>query len=761
MAYILQCIQDVVPLTVAYIQKTFEISFSFAKKIYETEMGLRKAIKAREEERIELHLHTRFTAFGSVTSIEEYCKRAKERGVKAIAITDYGSVQSFSEGHAAGEKYGIKIIYGCEFLIDFEKEGGIHRTVVLAKNQKGLELLYGFVTESLTKGVMGHDYFLPKEHIKKDQSDLLFGLSTCDKAVVERIESEDEDSLWSLFSRFDYVEVNPPSQYDPNWLKDGYTQEDVVSRVVEMATETGIPVIATADVNCVDDSDQAVMSVLGFCKERLTKGNSLHSRIKSLPFRPYLKRQAMLDCFAFLGEEMANRIVLDNPFLLADRIEPVDPSPRKGVALPALDGAEERIRELCKVRLHELYKGEQLDQRVSRINKELGLIHKSGAASIFYACHLLVKKAHEDGHVVLCRGSLGNSLIAYLLGITEIESGLPLEMLYGIDGDQVPDLDLSFSTEYLHETQAYLKTLFGEDNVVRAGTVETIPYKTAMNLAKEHLDVQRFDKEHVFEGIANRIVNAKRTLGQNPNGFVVLPSGHRWEEFTPLQYPSDSTESSWRVTHLPYSELRGSLYKFDLLGSWSLLLLERLLSKTGIQMADIPLDDPSLAEALTGQNESVTLDHLPEYGTAFAWHMMEIIKPKTTEDLIKVSGLAHGTGTWDYYQKKFLSGEIKITNEILSNRDDLFLFLTRKGFSQKKAYEITESVRKGRGLSQEQEDLMLEHGVSRSYVGACKSIRYLFPKAHIMESLRISLALAFIKLKYPQAFEEVYADIFS
>ena len=802
---ILECIKDIDSPTVSFIQSTFGIGFAFAGEIHQAEMSRRRAEKARSDGRIELHLHTRLMAFGSVCSIDGYCRQAKERGAKAIAITDYGSVQSFADACAAGEKYGVKIIYGCEFLTEYG--GSTHRVIVLAKNQNGLETLYDMVTESLTGEVVGHDYFLPYERVQKGRPDVLFGLSSCQKSIVESAGIGDGDAFYELASRFDYIEVCPLDQYDSAWFEDEEKREAAISRIVEVALEAGIPVIASSDANCIGGADRNAALALNFCREKAVRGRSLYSELGLSPYRPCLDAAAMLESFSFIKEETAKRIVLDAPFLLAEEVEGVCPMPKKESAFPILEGAEAKIAELCDARLRELFGESWPSKYNTRLGMELRCIRKAGSESIFYACHLIAKKARHDGHLPMCRGMTGNSLVAYLLGITEVDplapyyrckkcgtwngwtweycakretafdavpmrcpecggrlsaSGhsLPAEMLFGVDGDKVPDFDMAFSAGYQYEICDYLKTLFGNDNVVRAGTIETIQPRTATNLVNGYAEERGREGEANSADVLEKIIGVKRTTGQHPGGFVVLPRGRRWSEFTPLQYPADFAESEWRTTHLPFNELQGSLYKFDLLGNGPLVLLERLLSKIGISMADIDLDDEKLIQVLTGRSESATAENLPEYGTASARRMMEVCKPTTAADLIKVSGLAHGTGTWDFYRDKFLSGEVGIKDEILSNRDDLFACLRQNRIGSSEAYEIAESVRKGRGLSEAQERTMSEHGVSSLYIEACKSVRYLFPKAHIIEYLGVALALAFFKLNHPQIFEEVRSDVY-
>ena len=755
--------------------------------------------------RIDFKVHTNNEAFGGVSRIEEYCAQAIRDGATAIAITDYGSAQSFAEAYKAGKKQGIKIIYGCEFLTKYLDQ--VHRISVWAKNQRGMEHLYGLLTEALTNVVNGHDYFLPIEKVKKGQEDLLFGLSTFDPSIFELGEKEEDEALKELFTKFDVLVLNPAIQYDPSWVKGEKGIEEILSHIVNVASEVGIRVIGTNDPNCTDNVRPEVADALAYCKKNMVKGRSSYDGLGLPTFRPFLDAESMLEAFSFLGEEKTKEIVLDNPSLLADAFEDVRPLNNQEPSLPLIDDAQKKITALCDERMMELFHGGHPSKYDTRIGKELRFIRSSGSASVFYICHLIAKKAHEDGHLVLCRGMAGSSLVAYLLGITNVDplapyyrckkchtwegwtwefdqhadngfdakpmrcftcggrltssgNSIPPEMFFGINGEKVPDIDLCFSPDYLPTIQEYLRTLFGKENIVRVGSVETLPPKTVARLASQYVEENSLEGRIEVREILDRLLYVKRMSGQHPGGFVVLPKGRRFEEFTPLQYPADDKDSEWKTTHFSFYDLIGGLYKFDLLGNVSLLHLERLLAKTGMKMEDIDLDDEKLIKVLTGTDEDTNLEHIPEFGTEYTMRVMKVTKPKTAADLIKVSCIMHGAGTRLFYEDKFLSGEVTIQEDIVTNRDDLFVFLKKKGIESETAYKIADSVRKGKGLTAEQERLMQEHDVPSLYIEACKAVNYLFPKAHSVEYLRLALALAYFKVNYPDDFEEIYFEIY-
>ena len=766
-ADILKAIKDTKRISISLIQKKYGIGFPLAAEIFAEE----KARRNKELDfRAEFHLHTLSSAFTGFDHAAEFFKVAADRGVYAIAMTDIGSVQSYFEAYHVSKEYGIRPVYGAEFYV--EDNDKVHRVITLAKNSKGIERIYDLVTLSRTKYRKENIPFLPFGELFAKREDVLIGLASCDKGIA----SGTDDELNQLFASFDYIEI-PPVEVCSILLEEDSTEycQDFIKRIIQIATEVGVRVIAAGDACYVDEKDAINANIVDYSRsiDPLRKKSIKEPIIEGRYFR---SNQQMLDGFSFLGEAKARELVFKSPNHLILEIDWITPFEDDKQLIPLFDDADERISSLCWEQLQEK---EHPEEYANRLNQELIAIKKSGCASMFLTCHLLAKKAKEDGHMIGYRGMVGSSLVAHLLGITGIDplrpyddcvdakdlpspyNQLPMEVVFGFDGERAMDIDMVFPTDYLDRIHQYFTELFGEDDVARAGTIETLPMASSGLRVQQALDKRgaKLDDTDSFARALQACSSSRRLMGQHPCGYIVLPKGHEWHEFTPLEYLVG--EAKTKVTHYPWFDLSWprQLFKFDLLGNNVLDVLERLVKETGVDIDAIKLDDPRLLAFLGGKNLEI-VDNIPAYETEAAQEILSLTKPHTLLDFVKVKSLLFGVKVWDYYKDKFASGELSSSDEIVTNRDDLFLSLLSYNINREEAYLITERVRKGRGLTDEMEITLRGAGLSESFIGACNSVFYLIPKAPIIGSLREELKLAYFKLNYPELYDRVYHEVF-
>lgn len=777
-------------------------------------------IEAREdtcpEKRVELHLHTKMSALDGFADVREVIKRARDWGHPAVAITDHGVVQSFPDAFEASQKYGVKVLYGLEgYLFDDAGQKGAvqvkmptYHCILLAKNQTGLRNLYELVTLSHLQ------YFykvprLPKSEISRLREGLLLG-SACEagELIQACLKGAVPSELEKIASFYDFLEVQP-RENNSFMLREGLvgSMEDILAmnqRIYELAIKLEKPLVATGDVHFLDPEDEVYRRIL-------MAGKGFEDADKQAPLY-YKTTQEMLAEFAYLGEEAAREIVIDNPRRIAEVVEDLKPIPSDFFP-PEIPGAEEEIKNLTLAGARRLY-GEELPEIVQkRIDRELNAIINNGFAVLYLIAHKLVKKSNEDGYIVGSRGSVGSSLVATLCGITEVnplsphyrcpqcryarfitdgsvssgfdlpeeacpQCGQPLikdghnilfEVFMGFEGDKVPDIDLNFSGEYQPRAHKYTEELFGKDNVFRAGTIATIASKTAYGFVKNYFEDR---KKQVRGPEINRLLlgctGVKRTTGQHPGGIMVLPKGLDVHLFTPLQKPADDEKTNTITTHFDYHAISSRLVKLDILGHDDPTVLKMLEDLTGVDCRSLPLDDVQVLSLFRG-TEALGVDAkelgshtgtlgIPEFGTKFVRQMLEDTKPQNFSDLLMISGFSHGTDVWlNNAQDLIRSGTAKVS-EVIATRDDIMIYLTQKGLAPDKAFKIMEDVRKGKGVRNEDVMLMEAAHVPDWYVASCRKIKYMFPKAHATAYVMMALRIAWYKVYYPAAF---YASFFT
>ncbi|MHB1420196.1 MAG: PolC-type DNA polymerase III [Bacillota bacterium] len=765
-----------------------------------------------EEKRVELHLHTKMSALDGLTGIEDVIRRAALWGHPAIAITDHGVVQAFPEAAEAGKKHGVKIIFGVEgYLLDDENAAGSQDTyhiVLLVKNQQGLENLYRLVTMSHLE----HFYRrprIPKSRLRCHREGLLVG-TACEAGELVRgyFKGLDDHHVAEIAGFYDYLEIQPLCNNEFMIRKGEVSSLEDLKKlnmsIVELGLKLDKPVVATGDVHFLDPHDAIYRHIL-------LAGKGMDDDTQTPLY--YRTSKEMLAEFDYLGEETAKRVVIDNPRELAESIEALKPIPDT-FHPPEIPGAEEQIRQMAEEQAAILY-GEPLPAVVrERLDKELNAIISHGFAVLYLIAHKLVRKSNEDGYLVGSRGSVGSSFVATMTGITEVNplpphylcpqcrnsefvldgscgSGadltdqncprcqhpyqkeghdIPFEVFLGFKGDKVPDIDLNFSGEYQPRAHRYTEELLGKESVFRAGTIATIAQRTAFGFVKNFMEGRgKVARSAEINRLVAGCTGVKRTTGQHPGGLMVVPRGMDIHRFTPLQRPADDLDSQVITTHFDYHAISSRLVKLDILGHDDPTVIKMLEDLTGAKAKDIPLDDPPTMAIFSGVDSlGVTPGDIgsligtygiPEFGTRFVRQMLEDTRPNTFADLVRICGFSHGTDVWlNNAQELIKNGSAKMS-EAISTRDDIMTYLILHGVLPDTAFKIMEGVRKGAGVNEEHEQLMLENGVPDWYIKSSKRIKYLFPKAHAVAYVMMAFRIAYFKVNYPEAFYTSYFSV--
>ena len=682
--------------------------------------------------------------------------------------------------------------------------------ILLVKNQAGIKNLYRIITDSHLK------YFhrfpiMPKSLLMKYREGLLIG-SACEAGEVFRLISDHRSRLeqWRLAEFYDYLEIMPVSNNrfmlrgERPRAADEEELREFNRRVVALGEELGKPVAATGDVHFLDPEDEIFRHVL-----LTAKGYDDADEDLPLYFRT---TDEMLEEFAYLGPEKAREVVITVPRAIADSCDAVRPLPPKKLFPPRIEHSADQLRQLVYGRMRELYGEQPPAQITERIETELEAILSQKYDVIYMSAQKLVADSMAHGYLVGSRGSVGSSLVAYMSGITEVnslpahyrcpscrhadfESGegygcgadmpdalcpvcgtpyrkegfsIPFETFLGFGGDKVPDIDLNFSGEYQANAHRFTNELFGADHVFRAGTIGTVAEKTAFGYVRKYMEVTGKELSHAEElRLARGCVGVKRTTGQHPGGLVVIPQDMEITDFCPAQHPADDPTSDIVTTHFEYHCMEDNLLKLDELGHDDPTMIRMLEDLTGVNAREIPLDDPETM-ALFRTPEALGLERgdpiigetgsigIPEFGTDFTRQMLVDTKPERFDTLVRLSGFSHGTDVWLGNAKDLILSGTADVNQTIGCRDDIMLYLISCGLPEKRSFKIMESVRKGRGLPEGAEEEMRDAGVPDWYIGSCKKIKYLFPKAHAVAYVMMAFRIAWFKVHHPLAFYAAY-----
>lgn len=683
---------------------------------------------------------------------------------------------------------------------------------IYARNAVGKKNLYKLVSLSHT------EYFnrvpcIPKSKLIEMREGLLIS-SGCEKGeFFETVLNKSMEEAEQVAEFYDVLEVQPIGVnmhlVDKGLVGSRQELEEANRRICQIAEKQGKWVVATGNVHYLHprekiNRDITIHGITGFSPLKEIKKPDVHLRTT----------REMLSEFAHLGEKKAYEVVVTNPNLFADLIEQYDLFPKK-LFTPIIEGAEEEIRTKCYNTAKELYGDPIPEVVVQRLEKELVPIINYGFSANYLISERLVKKSNADGYLVGSRGSVGSSVVATFLGISEVNplpphyicrsckhsewfldgsipSGfdlpdkdcpkcgakmkgegqdIPFETFLGFKGDKVPDIDLNFSGEYQPEAHNYTKVLFGEKNVFRAGTIGTVAEKTAFGFVK------KFEEEHgkkwrtaEVERLAQGCTGVKRSTGQHPGGIVVVPDYIEVEDITPVQYPADDTKSEWKTTHFDYHAFDENLLKLDILGHDDPTMMRMLQDLTGVDPTTIPMNDPKVMSLFNSTDAlGVTPEQIrtpvatygvPEMGTKFVRQMLEETQPSSFADLLQISGLSHGTGVWLGNAQELIKNGTCNIKTVIGCRDDIMLYLIYKaGLDAGLAFKITESVRKGKGLTDEWIEEMKKHDVPKWYIDSCQKIEYMFPKAHAAAYVISAVRTAYFKLYYPIEFYATYFSV--
>ena len=684
--------------------------------------------------------------------------------------------------------------------------------IILAKNKLGLKHLYQLVSASNLKYFKRYP-IIPKTELVTHREGLIIG-SACEAGELFRAVADHKDwaELRRIASFYDYLEIQPICN-NMFMLRNGTVQSEEELRelnrtIVRLGRELGKPVCATGDVHFQEPEDEVYRHIL-LASKKFTDADA--------PLPIYFKTtEEMLEEFAYLGQEEAHRVVIDDPRSIADRIEEIELLPPGRLFPPRLENSEQELHDRVWDKCHELYGDEPPQLIVDRLNVELKSI--LGKYDVVYmSAQKLVQRSLENGYLVGSRGSVGSSLVAYMSGITEVNSlpphyrcpqcrhtefvtdgsygcgadmpdkecpecgtkyvkdgfDIPFETFLGYGGGKVPDIDLNFSGEYQARAHQHAIEMFGKTQVFRAGTIGTLAEKTAFGMVKKYLEERGESAGNAeLDRLTLGCVGVRRTTGQHPGGLVVVPDDMDVEDFTAVQHPADDPDSDTVTTHFEYHCMEDNLLKLDMLGHDDPTMIRMLEDLTGVNARAIPLDDPDTMSIFTSskvlgfENDEILgptgAVAIPEFNTRFTRGMLMDTMPKDFNTLVRLSGFSHGTDVWLGNARDLIVGGTASVLETVGCRDDIMLYLISMGLDPKMSFKIMEAVRKGKvkkgGFQEGWEEAMREHQVPDWYIGSLAKIGYLFPKAHAVAYVMMAFRIAWFKVHEPLAF---YATFFS
>ncbi|MBP5301498.1 MAG: PolC-type DNA polymerase III [Bacilli bacterium] len=723
--------------------------------------------------------------------------------------------------------------------------------IVLAKNSQGLKDLFFLISLSHLKYASDIPK-IPFNEIQKLRKNFLIGSACFNGEIFNTAYLYGEDILKKKMEFYDYIEVQPISCYKPlltkcKFLKankDGkrkaqfapvfYSEEDIkkiLLKIIRVADECNKMVCATGDVHYINAEEKIFREVyiatdgIGHRPHPLCtnpRGVIENHVYTTSGDQFFLTTDEMLEAFNFLDKEKAFEIVVENTNKIADMCEKIYPIKNK-LYVPHIKNADENLKKIVYEKANKMYKynGQIPDKILKRLEMEISRIigSKNSYAVNFLLAKEVVNQANRDGYFVGSRGSVGSSLVAYLLDITEVNplsphyyckkcnkiewynggeylsgidlpekkcdcgnymshngQNIPFETFLGINeqNTKVPDIDLNFANTYQMKAHNFLKEKFGNKHVFRAGTINTYKDKMAFNCVKDflvrskHLEINNVSKN--FKNyLASRCVGIKKTTGQHPGGIILIPKEFEVYDFTPIQYPADNINANWEITHFEFSTIHDTVLKLDLLGHVDPLALKMMGELSGVDFINIPLNDKRVLSLFTTCKElhlkknilnvQTGTAGLPEFGTDFVQKVLKVAKPKTFNDLVIISGITHGTDVWNNNAESLLKDNKATLSEIIGCRDDIMIFLIKQGLTNEISFQIMEDIRKGKGLQKEQAKIMREYKVPDFYIDSCNKIKYLFPRAHAVAYVTQAVRVGYFKIYYPLVFYAVYFSL--
>jgi DNA polymerase-3 subunit alpha (Gram-positive type) len=687
-----------------------------------------------------------------------------------------------------------------------------HHAVILVKNTTGLRNLYELVSKSHI------NYFhrqprIPKSEFLRHRDGLIVG-TACEAGEFYTAvrESKAAEHIEALGDFYDYFEIHPVSN-NMHLVRKGDVDsaralQEINRKIVELGERFGKPVAATGDVHYLDPEQETFRNII-------MAGNGFKDADNQPPLH-FMTTEEMLEEFAYLGEAKAYEVVVTNSRAIGDMIEDILPIPN-GSFPPVVEGSEDELTKIVMNRAKEIY-GDPLPEIVQkRIDRELSDIIGNGFATFYIIARQLVVNSMENGYLVGSRGSIGSSLVATMAEITEVNplsphyycpncqftdfdseivksfagaSGcdmpdrqcpkcgaalkkdghtIPFETFLGFNGDKEPDIDLNFSGEYQGEAHKYAEELFGEGYIFKAGTIGTIAERTAYGYVKKYLEEHgRTERQAETNRLVEGCVGIKRTTGQHPGGLVVVPKGKSIYEFTPVQHPANDASGGIITTHFDYNSIEGRLFKLDILGHDVPTIIRMLHDMTGLDPRDVDIADADVVSLFSSPAKLGVTEKeigcktgslgLPEFGTHFVRQMLTDTRPGSFSELVRISGLSHGTDVWAGNAADLIRQKTATLKDVVPSRDDIMVYLIHKGVPELDAFKIMENVRRGKGLTEDEERIMRLARIPKWYIESCRKIKYLFPKGHAVAYVMMTMRIGYYKIHHPEAF---YAATFS
>ena len=708
------------------------------------------------------------------------------------------------------------------FPLNIQKQA-TRNIMVIAKNLTGLQNLYRLVSEAHIDYYGSKKPRVLKSRVDKLRDGLIVGSSLTshfsnDGELAEYYMRYDLENVEKNIDFYDYIELLPRATYAELYEKDGtgtissFEQiEDMNRYFYNLAKERGKLVTASSNVHYNNEEDYKIRSILLYGSGNVFRENQYKTDNKFY----FRTTDELLDEFSYLGEEVANEIVVKNTNAIADMVEVIKPVP-DGFYPPKIDNAENIVKEMTYEKAYRIY-GNPLPEIVkARLERELGAIIGNGFSVLYLSAQKLVKKSLDSGYLVGSRGSVGSSLVAFMMGITEVNAlyphyictnpecknsefieregvgidlpekicpkcgqpykrdgySIPFEVFMGFNGEKVPDIDLNFSGEYQSEIHRYCEQLFGKENVFKAGTISTLAEKNAEGYVKKYFEDHELKNNRAeIIRLAKKVEGAKKTTGQHPGGMVVVPRDHNIYEFCPVQKPANDITNDSITTHFDYHVMDEQLVKLDILGHDDPTTIKMLQEYTGVDIYSIPIADPETLKIFSSTeslgitpediNSVVGTFGVPEFGTPFVRQMLIDTMPKTFAELVRISGLSHGTDVWLNNAQEFIRQKKATLSQVITVRDDIMNYLIDQGIEKGTAFKIMEFVRKGKPSKDPEgwekfSNLMKEHNVAEWYIESCRRIKYMFPKGHAVAYVMMAMRIAYFKVHYPLAFYAAY-----
>ena len=701
---------------------------------------------------------------------------------------------------------------------DLVKKAPTYHAIILAKNDLGRINLYRLVTESHLTYYASRHPRIPKSLIQKYREGLILG-SACEAGELYRalLDGQSDMQIARIVNFYDYLEIQPTGNnkfmIKSDRIRNIDSMEDIQEmnrRIVKLGEQFHKPVVGTCDVHFLDPEDEVYRRII-------MAGRGFEDADEQAPLFLHTTEE-MLEEFDYLGSDKAYEVVVKNTNMIADMVEVIAPV-RPDKCAPVIEDSDKTLTKICYDKAHEIY-GPELPEIVeARLKNELHSIITNGFAVMYIIAQKLVWKSVEDGYLVGSRGSVGSSFVATMAGITEINPlsphyyctkchyvdfeeedvkayggkagvdmpdkncpvcgeplhkdgfDIPFETFLGFKGDKEPDIDLNFSGEYQSKAHKYTEVIFGAGQTFRAGTIATLADKTAFGYVKNYFEERnRHRRKSEMERLAMGVAGVRRSTGQHPGGIVVLPFGQDINSFTPVQHPANDMETDIVTTHFDYHSIDHNLLKLDILGHDDPTMIRMLQDLTGVDPLTIPLDGQEVMSLFQNTDAlGITPDQIggtklgilgiPEFGTDFAMQMVIDAQPKAFSDLVRISGLSHGTDVWVGNAKDLIMSGTATISTAICTRDDIMIYLIQMGVESSLAFTIMESVRKGKGLKDDWIAAMKEKDVPDWYIASCKKIKYMFPKAHAAAYVMMAWRIAYCKVHYPLAYYGAYFSI--